>query len=83
MDLGLSWAGFNLVYANEIDNGASETYRNNLGHHIETKSITDVGFKAYQITTSLLEVSVSTTQLCRKKEGPTRRAGHAFFRADR
>ena len=45
MDLGLSWAGFNLVYANEIDNGASETYRNNLGHHIETKSITDVGFK--------------------------------------
>ncbi len=45
MDLGLNWAGFDLVYANEVDKSASETYLNNLGHHIETKSITDVGIK--------------------------------------
>lgn len=42
MDLGLRWAGYNLVYANEIDRAASSTYRYNLGSHIDNRSITDV-----------------------------------------
>lgn len=42
MDLGLRWAGYNLVYANEIDRAASSTYQYNLGSHIDNRSITDV-----------------------------------------
>lgn len=42
MDLGLSWAGFDVVYANEVDKSAASTYRNNFSHAIETRSISDV-----------------------------------------
>ena len=42
MDLGLKWAGFDLVYANEIDVNATATYRANLGDHIDNRSIVDV-----------------------------------------
>ena len=42
MDLGLSWSGFNTVYANEIDHQASSTFSTNLGLSVDTKSIEDV-----------------------------------------
>lgn len=42
MDLGLKWAGYELVYSNEIDHRASETYQSNLGHKVDTRSIDDV-----------------------------------------
>lgn len=42
MDLGLHWAGFDIVYANEIDPAASKTYSTNLSPHIDNRSILDV-----------------------------------------
>lgn len=42
MDLGLAWAGYNLVYANELDQRACETYRQNLHREIQCGSIEDV-----------------------------------------
>ena len=34
LDLGFKKAGFNLLWANDIDSYATETYRNNIGDHI-------------------------------------------------
>jgi DNA (cytosine-5)-methyltransferase 1 len=42
MDLGLKWAGFETVYANEIDHQASATFSTNLGIDVDTRSIEDV-----------------------------------------
>jgi len=42
MDLGLKWAGFETVYANEIDHQASATFKANLGIDVDTRSIEDV-----------------------------------------
>lgn len=42
MDLGLHWAGFEVVYANEIDPAASKTYSRNLSSLIDNRSILDV-----------------------------------------
>lgn len=42
MDLGLKWAGYELVYANEIDHVASATYKANLGKSVEVCSIEDI-----------------------------------------
>lgn len=46
MDLGLKWAGYKLVYSNEIDQRASETFQHNLGHKVDTRSIDDVDIEA-------------------------------------
>jgi len=42
MDLGLKWAGYNIVYANELDKAASETYDLNSQLKIDNQSILDV-----------------------------------------
>lgn len=42
MDLGLKWAGYELVYANEIDKIASSTHHHNLGVPVDVRSIEDV-----------------------------------------
>ncbi len=42
MDLGLKWAGYDLVYANEIDRVASSTHSLNLGVPVDVRSIMDV-----------------------------------------
>lgn len=42
LDLGFIQAGFNIVYANDINKEACETYKFNIGEHIENKSIYDV-----------------------------------------
>lgn len=34
MDLGFKQAGFNILWANDFDEDAATTYRNNLGNHI-------------------------------------------------
>jgi DNA (cytosine-5)-methyltransferase 1 len=44
MDLGLQWAGYDLVYANEIDSSASLTYEENFKHRVQNISITKVDF---------------------------------------
>ena len=46
MDLGLKWAGFETVYANEIDHQASATFRENLGIEVDTRSIEDVDVRS-------------------------------------
>lgn len=46
MDLGLHWAGFNLVYVNEIDRAAAATYQQNLPTKVDNRSILDVDLKA-------------------------------------
>ena len=39
LDLGFSWAGYDVVWANEIDSNAVETYKKNLGDHIQCSDI--------------------------------------------
>lgn len=39
LDLGFSQAGFDLVWANEVDEWACETYRANLGSHIHCSDV--------------------------------------------
>lgn len=42
LDLGLIRAGNNIIWANDIDRDAVETYRANIGNHINCKDIKDV-----------------------------------------
>ena len=42
MDLGLSWAGYDLVFANELDLRATETYEANLGLPVRKGPIEDI-----------------------------------------
>ena len=42
MDLGLTWAGYEIVYANEIDKSAALTYNRNFKHQVDNRSILDV-----------------------------------------
>ncbi len=42
MDLGLAWAGYEIVYANEIDHVASATYERNLGLKVDTRPVEEV-----------------------------------------
>ena len=42
MDLGLHWAGYEIVYANEIDKAAAETYEANHNTKVDIRSILDV-----------------------------------------
>lgn len=42
MDLGLHWAGFDIVYANEIDSAAAATYSANLPLAVDNRSVLDV-----------------------------------------
>lgn len=42
MDLGLSWAGYDIVYVNEIDKGATATYEANHNIKVDNRSILDV-----------------------------------------
>lgn len=44
MDLGFSNAGFNCVYANDIDHWACMTYKRNLGDHVHEADISEVKF---------------------------------------
>jgi len=45
LDLGFIKAGFEVVYANDWDKEACQSYRLNIGDHIEHKSIYDVDVK--------------------------------------
>lgn len=42
MDLGFKMAGFNIVWANDFNNDAVETYKRNLGNHIILGDITKI-----------------------------------------
>ena len=42
MDLGLNWAGYDIVYVNEIDEAASTTYEQNHKIKVDNRSILDV-----------------------------------------
>lgn len=42
MDLGFMKAGFKVVYANDFDKYAVETYKNNFGEHISNQNISEV-----------------------------------------
>jgi len=42
MDLGLKWAGFETIYANEIDHQAAFSFEENLGTAVDNRSIEDV-----------------------------------------
>jgi DNA (cytosine-5)-methyltransferase 1 len=42
LDLGLVTSGNTVVWANDIDANAVETYKNNIGHHINCADINDV-----------------------------------------
>ena len=39
LDLGLKWAGHEIIWANDIFNDAAATYRVNIGNHIDTRDI--------------------------------------------
>lgn len=45
-DLGFKWAGYNLVYANELDQSASATYNKNFSHPVDNRSIEVVDIKS-------------------------------------
>ena len=42
MDLGFIWAGYKIIWANDIDPSACETYRLNIGNHIIEDDIANV-----------------------------------------
>jgi len=42
LDLGLIQAGLEIVWANDIFENAAETYRRNIGDHIDTRDICDI-----------------------------------------
>jgi len=42
MDLGFKWAGYQLVYSNELDPSAARSYRRNIHHRIDNRPIQDV-----------------------------------------
>jgi DNA (cytosine-5)-methyltransferase 1 len=42
LDLGLQRAGHELIWANDIDKDAVETYRHNIGHHVVLADIADL-----------------------------------------
>lgn len=44
MDLGFFHEGFNIVYANDIDKKACETYSKNIGDHITCEDITQIDY---------------------------------------
>jgi len=41
-DLGLQWAGLQIVWANDIFIDAVSTYRANIGDHVDTRSISEI-----------------------------------------
>ncbi|ACK70679.1 DNA-cytosine methyltransferase [Gloeothece citriformis PCC 7424] len=45
MDLGFIWAGYEIVWANDIDHDACETYQLNIGDHIIEDDIKNINFK--------------------------------------
>jgi len=46
LDLGFIKAGFQIVWANDIDKTACETYRKNIGDHIVCASLHDINLKS-------------------------------------
>lgn len=42
MDLGFIWAGYKIIWANDIDPDACETYKLNIGNHIVEQDISEV-----------------------------------------
>jgi len=42
LDLGLQWAGHDIVWANDIYLDAVETYRKNIGDHVDTRDICEI-----------------------------------------
>lgn len=42
MDLGFIWSGYQVIWANEIDSDAAETYKQNIGNHIVEGDINDI-----------------------------------------
>ena len=46
MDLGFIWAGYKIIWANDIDHDACETYRLNIGTHIVEGDITKINFSS-------------------------------------
>lgn len=45
MDLGFINKGFDIIWANDIDKNAVETYKKNIGNHIFSGDISDIDFK--------------------------------------
>ena len=46
MDLGFIWSGYSIIWANDIDHDACETYRLNIGNHIVKDDISNIDFKS-------------------------------------
>ena len=44
MELGFIWSGYNIVWANDIEHDACETYRLNIGDHIIEENISNIDF---------------------------------------
>ena len=42
MDLGFVWAGYKIIWANDIDHDACATYKLNIGNHIVEGDISEV-----------------------------------------
>ncbi len=50
MDLGFAQAGFNILWANDIDKKACETYALNIGNHIIHGDITELDYSTIPIS---------------------------------
>ena len=48
MDLGFIHAGFDVIWANDFDVNAVNTYRRNIGDHIVHGDITQIQVKRFQ-----------------------------------
>lgn len=46
MDLGFHWAGYELIWANDIDADACQTYKLNLGDHIHHGDISSINLES-------------------------------------
>ncbi|WP_013322259.1 DNA cytosine methyltransferase [Gloeothece verrucosa] len=45
MDLGFKWAGYQIIWANDIDHDACETYKRNIGDHIIKDDVKNINFE--------------------------------------
>lgn len=45
MDLGFIWAGYKIIWANDIDHNACETYTLNIGDHIIEDDVKNINFE--------------------------------------
>lgn len=52
LDVGFKKAGFNIIWANDFNKDACETYKNNIGNHIQCGDITTLKEQLYKYTNS-------------------------------